>query len=81
MSGSIGLNVRFTAAVQALVGEAQWRSLQGSRALAIAQKLFDEEIKRSFKDDGKEFFVDFPMASLRDDKERGLVRQSWKMTG
>jgi hypothetical protein len=81
MSGSMGLNVRFAAEVQALVGEEQWRILQGSRGWANAKKQFDQEIKKSFNGDAsQDFFVNFPLANLDDDPERGLQSNSWIMT-
>lgn len=82
MSGSIGLNVRFAAEVQALVGELQWRSLQGTKGWARAEKQFDHEIKRAFSgDESEEFFVTFPMSNLEDDVNRGLQSNTWRMTG
>lgn len=82
MSGSVGLNIRFDEAVQALVGNKQWMKLQGTRALKTAQKQFDQEIKRAFDGDyDAQFWVDFPMAHLRGQPEKGLKWDSWELTG
>lgn len=82
MAGSLGLNQRFAAAVQALVGETQWQSLQHSKAFNIAERQFDKEIKRSFcGGDDVEYFVTFPMANLADDPDLRLQANTWTMTG
>ncbi|KAK8930258.1 Chaperone protein DnaK [Metarhizium anisopliae] len=82
MSGSIGLNQRFAAAVQALVGQEQWQTLQGTTGWASAQRQFDKEIKKAFRGSAnEEFLVPFPLSRLRDDPTRGLVSSTWRMTG
>ncbi|KAH0600937.1 hypothetical protein MHUMG1_01938 [Metarhizium humberi] len=82
MSGSIGLNQRFAAAVQALVGQEQWQTLQGTTGWASAQRQFDQEIKKAFRgNENEEFLVPFPLSRLRDDPTRGLVSSTWRMTG
>ncbi|KAK9436430.1 Heat shock protein Hsp70 [Metarhizium brunneum] len=82
MSGSIGLNQRFAAAVQALVGQEQWQTLQGTTGWASAQRQFDKEIKKAFRGSAnEEFLVPFPLSRLRDDPIRGLVSSTWRMTG
>ncbi|KAK2609277.1 hypothetical protein QQS21_002212 [Conoideocrella luteorostrata] len=82
MSGSIGLNARFAAEVQEIVGEEQWRALQETRGWTRALKQFDEEIKRAFNgDENQSFWLDFPMAHLQDNETRRLRNDAWEMTG
>ncbi|KAG8419671.1 hypothetical protein J3458_004519 [Metarhizium acridum] len=73
MAGSMGLNQRFAQAVQNLIGDEQWFPLKKSKAWAIAQRQFDQEVKRAFRGDpDEEYFVNFPMAALEDDPQNGL---------
>ncbi len=82
MAGSLGLNYRFAEAVKNLVGEDQFFSLRKTKGWWLAEKMFDREIKKSFRGDpGEEYFVNFPMASLADDPEVGLEANCWRMTG
>ncbi|EFY92901.1 putative hsp70 protein [Metarhizium acridum CQMa 102] len=82
MAGSMGLNQRFAQAVQNLIGDEQWFPLKKSKAWAIAQRQFDQEVKRAFRGDpDEEYFVNFPMAALEDDPQNGLVSNTWRMTG
>ncbi|TWU72224.1 hypothetical protein ED733_003541 [Metarhizium rileyi] len=82
MAGSLGLNKRFASAVQALVGDEQWLTLKRGKGWALAEKQFDQEIKRAFKGDvDEEYFVNFPLADLWDDPEGDLVSNTWRMTG
>ncbi|KHN93782.1 Heat shock protein Hsp70 [Metarhizium album ARSEF 1941] len=68
MAGSLGLNRRFAQAVQNLVGDEQWFPLKKSKAWVIAQRQFDQEVKRAFRGEpDEEYFVNFPMADLEDD--------------
>ncbi|KFG86767.1 putative hsp70 protein [Metarhizium anisopliae] len=82
MAGSMGLNQRFAQAVQNLIGDEQWFPLKKSKAWAIAQRQFDQEVKKAFRGDpDEEYFVNFPMADLEDDPQSGLVSNTWRMTG
>ncbi|KAG6230550.1 hypothetical protein E4U34_000368 [Claviceps purpurea] len=82
MAGSLGLNDRFAAAVEELVGDDQWLKLKMSKAWSIAEKQFDQEIKKSFRGElDVEYYVNFPMASLREDEDGGLVSNTWRLTG
>ncbi|KAG6159395.1 hypothetical protein E4U37_003526 [Claviceps purpurea] len=82
MAGSLGLNDRFAAAVEELVGDDQWLKLKMSKAWSIAEKQFDQEIKKSFRGElDVEYYVSFPMASLREDEDGGLVSNTWRLTG
>ncbi|KAG5928619.1 hypothetical protein E4U42_000334 [Claviceps africana] len=80
MAGSLGLNQRFAAAVDELVGEFQWPKLKNSRAWSFAEKQFDQEIKVEFSGEpDEEYYVNFPMANLED--KGGIVQNTWKLTG
>ncbi|POR37011.1 hypothetical protein TPAR_02793 [Tolypocladium paradoxum] len=82
MAGSLGLNERFRYAVRELVGEEKWLELSKSKAYSLAEKQFDQEIKRQFRDKSdEEYFVNFPMANLDDDVNNGLESNSWRLTG
>ncbi|KAG6050144.1 hypothetical protein E4U16_004592 [Claviceps sp. LM84 group G4] len=82
MAGSLGLNDRFAAAVEELVGDDQWLKLKMSKAWSIAEKQFDQEIKKSFRGElDVEYYVNFPMANLREDEDGGLVSNTWRLTG
>lgn len=81
MSGSLGLNMRFKAEVQALVGESHWHALQGTKGWAMAEKQFDTQIKPAFGGyEDEEYFVTFPMVNLPCRPERGLESNTWRMT-
>ncbi|KAG6016208.1 hypothetical protein E4U43_004060 [Claviceps pusilla] len=82
MAGSLGLNQRFAAAVEDLVGDLQWLKLKTSRAWSFAEKQFDQEIKTAFRGEmDEEYFVNFPMADLWDDPDSGLKQSTWRLTG
>jgi hypothetical protein len=82
MAGSLGLNTRFLDAIRALVGDEQWIGLKNSKALAVAEKQFDQEIKRKFVGSlGDEYFVNFPKANLEDDDDNDLDQNCWTLTG
>ncbi|KAG6088700.1 hypothetical protein E4U15_005345 [Claviceps sp. LM218 group G6] len=82
MAGSLGLNQRFAAAVEELVGGHQWSTLKKSKAWSFAEKQFDQEIKKDFGGSvEEEYFVNFPMAKLDDDESHGLESNTWKLTG
>ncbi|KAG6114576.1 hypothetical protein E4U13_003294 [Claviceps humidiphila] len=82
MAGSLGLNDRFAAAVEELVGDDQWLKLKMSKAWSIAEKQFDQEVKKSFRGElDVEYYVNFPMANLREDEDGGLVSNTWRLTG
>ncbi|KAG6170156.1 hypothetical protein E4U51_001083 [Claviceps purpurea] len=64
------------------VGDDQWLKLKISKAWSIAEKQFDQEIKKSFRGElDVEYYVNFPMASLREDEDGGLVSNTWRLTG
>ncbi|KAG6309486.1 hypothetical protein E4U22_003902 [Claviceps purpurea] len=82
MAGSLGLNERFASAVEELVGDHQWLKLKSSKAWSFAERQFDQEIKKAFNGElEEEYYVNFPMAELWDDKDSNLVSNTWKLTG
>ncbi|KAI2626431.1 actin-like ATPase domain-containing protein [Hypoxylon sp. NC1633] len=82
MAGSLGLNKRFTEAVQNVVGDEQWIMLKKSVGWSKAMDEFDKVIKLAFRGDVEEdFFVSFPQAKLEDDPDENLVGNCWTMTG
>ncbi|KAG6218859.1 hypothetical protein E4U50_008121 [Claviceps purpurea] len=82
MAGSLGLNQRFAAAVEELVGDHKWSTFKMSKAWYFAEKQFDQEIKKDFSGSlEEEWFVNFPMAKLEDDESHGLESNTWKLTG
>ncbi|KAG6068541.1 hypothetical protein E4U32_000366 [Claviceps aff. humidiphila group G2b] len=82
MAGSLGLNERFASAVEELVGDHQWLKLKSSKAWSFAERQFDQEIKKAFNGElDEEYYVNFPMAELWDDKDSNLVSNTWKLTG
>lgn len=47
----------------------------------LANKSFDRDIKKSFRGEvDEEHFVSFPTAKLKDDPDRGLEANIWRMT-
>ncbi|KAG5953321.1 hypothetical protein E4U53_006055 [Claviceps sorghi] len=82
MAGSLGLNQRFAAAVEELVGSLQWSDLKTSKAWPFAERQFDQEIKTAFHGDpDEEYFVNFPMADLWDHPDGVLEKNTWRLTG
>ncbi|KAF5964023.1 Hsp70 chaperone protein [Fusarium bulbicola] len=82
MSGSLGLNKRFAAAVRDLIGDEEWFRLKSLSAWALAERQFDQEVKTSFTGDSDDdFIINFPGARLDDNVDEGLERDSWFMSG
>lgn len=82
MAGSLGLNRRFESAVKDLVGEDQYFHLRKTRGFEQATEQFDRSIKTAFRGDQEEdYFVNFPMANLKDDQANNLQSQTWNMKG
>ncbi|KAH8595949.1 hypothetical protein B0O99DRAFT_511415 [Bisporella sp. PMI_857] len=82
MAGSLGLNKRFTEAVQNVVGDDQWIELKKGVGYAKAMTEFDKNIKTAFRGDVEEdFFVSFPQAKLEDNPDENLTGNCWTMTG
>ncbi|KAG6321238.1 hypothetical protein E4U44_005360 [Claviceps purpurea] len=82
MAGSLGLNQRFATAVEELVGDDQWPKLKASKAWSFAEKQFDEEVKRKFNGGLNEtYYVNFPLARLKDNENHGLASNTWTISG
>ncbi|KAG5935632.1 hypothetical protein E4U59_005509 [Claviceps monticola] len=82
MSGSLGLNQRFATAVEELVGDEEWLKLKKSKAWSLAEKQFDEEVKKKFNGGLKEvYYVNFPLARLKDNENHGLASNTWAISG
>jgi hypothetical protein len=82
MAGSLGLNRRFEQAVKDLVGEDAYFHLRKTRGFEQATRQFDTQIKTAFRGDLEEdYFVNFPMADLKDDPVNNLVANTWNMKG
>ena len=80
MAGSLQLNRRFEEQVKMLVGEDQYYYLRKTSAYEQAVRFFDSTVKPAFrnkKDDS--WYVNFPMADLKDDESQHLKRSTWKM--
>ncbi|KAG5921802.1 hypothetical protein E4U61_006230 [Claviceps capensis] len=82
MAGSLGLNQRFATAVEELVGDGEWLKLKTSKAWSFAEKQFDEEVKKKFNGGLKQvFYVNFPLARLKDNENHGLASNTWAISG
>ncbi|OTA60000.1 actin-like ATPase domain-containing protein [Hypoxylon sp. EC38] len=82
MAGSLGLNKRFTEAVQNLVGDEQWIKLKKGVGWSKALNEWEKIIKTGFQGDlDEEYFVSFPQAKLEDNPEENLIGNCWTMSG
>ena len=80
MVSSLGLNTRFQQAVKDLVGEDQFEELEKTIGFEEAVLYFDRFVKTTFKDDPEQdFYVNFPMADLKDDPANRLISNCWAM--
>jgi hypothetical protein len=80
MAGSLGLNRRFEEAVKKLVGEDQFNNMHNTRAFSAAVEYFDLSVKTAFRGrEDEDYFVNFPMAKLEDDRKNNLVSNCWNM--
>ncbi|TVY30987.1 Heat shock 70 kDa protein [Lachnellula hyalina] len=82
MVGSLGLNKRFEQSVKELVGEDQYYHLQKTTGFAQATPQFDRSIKTAFRGSAEEdYFVNFPMAKLKNDPVNNLEANFWNIKG
>ncbi|KAK5223509.1 hypothetical protein LTR72_004895 [Exophiala xenobiotica] len=80
MAGSLQLNKRFEEQVKMLVGEDQYYHLRKTRAYQEAVTFFDRTVKRGFRADNEDsWYVNFPMAELKDDPSQNLKRNTWEL--
>lgn len=81
MAGSLGLNKRFEQAVKELVGDEVFLKLSKTKGFERAVLQFDKTIKPAFcGHSNQEYYVNFPLAELADDKTNNLVSNTWVMT-
>lgn len=82
MAGSLGLNRRFEAEVKELVGEDEYVRVRKTKGYKAAVNQFDKDVKRSFHGDlDDDYYINFPLAGLRDDPNNNLESNCWNMTG
>lgn len=82
MAGSLGLNKRFEEAFKAVVGEDQFFRLRKTKGFEEAVSQFDKSIKVAFRGGvDEEYYVNFPMANLRDDPLNNIQANCWNMKG
>ncbi|KAF2113917.1 hypothetical protein BDV96DRAFT_688202 [Lophiotrema nucula] len=85
MAGSLGLNKRFEEAVKDLIGDEELfriKKVNEGKSWFRAITQFDREVKPAFRGQlSEEYFINFPMADLDDDPDRGLESNCWRMTG
>ncbi|TEY57363.1 hypothetical protein BOTCAL_0220g00160 [Botryotinia calthae] len=80
MAGSLNLNNRFEEKVKELVGEAQFNDPKNCRGFKTAMDQFDSQTKQAFLGLGDELHqFYFGSAKLKDDQQKGLVRNCWTM--
>ncbi|ETI20493.1 hypothetical protein G647_08530 [Cladophialophora carrionii CBS 160.54] len=80
MAGSLQLNKRFEDQVKMLVGEDQYYHLRKTRAYQEAVTFFDRTVKRGFRAGNEDsWYVNFPMADLKDDRSQNLKRNTWEL--
>ena len=82
MVGSLGLNKLFEQSVKELVGEDQYYHLRKTTGFAQATQQFDRSIKTAFRGSAEEdYFVNFPMAKLKNDPVNNLEANCWNIKG
>lgn len=82
MAGSLGLNKRFEQAVKDVVGEDQFYHLRKTKGFDEAMQQFDRSIKTAFQGEpDEEYFVNFPMANLKDDPANNIKGNCWNING
>ena len=82
MAGSLVLNKRFEQAVRNLVGDDQFYSLRKTTGFEQAMLQFDRSIKTAFTGDvDDDYYVNFPMARLKDDEMNNIQANCWNMKG
>lgn len=78
------VNKRFEEAIKTAVGEEQCFGLRKHRSYRIAMQFFDESVKPKFnpyeQDDDEVYYVNFPMAGLKDDPENNISSNCFNVT-
>ena len=81
MAGSLMLNKRFEEHVRNIIGDDQYATLVKTKGYGHAMEQFDKSVKTAFRSTDDEFFINFPMANLRDDPDNGLQSNCLQLTG
>ena len=85
LAGSLMINKRFEEAIKEAVGEEQYITLRKHKAYRTAMQFFDESVKPRFnpheqdENDGT-FYVNFPMAGLKDDPANNISSNCFNVT-
>ena len=71
------LNRRFEDHIKSVVGEKEYIRIRDTSAYTRAMKHFDETIKPGFHiSEDNEQYVNFPKAGLKDQREKGLSKDT-----
>lgn len=78
------INKRFEEAIKDAVGEEQYFKLRKHKSHRIAMQFFDESVKPKFnpneQDEDEVYYVNFPMADLRDDPANNIASNCFNVT-
>ena len=76
------VNKLFEKEVEAAVGKDVYPKLKETEAYRSALKTFDMALKPAFRGaDDRDKYISFPMASLKNDRLRGIVNDTMTLTG
>lgn len=76
------LNRSFERWIQETVGDAEYRKLKNTDGYQTAMQQFDLTIKPAFRSEkDRDRYLSFPMANLKDNHSKGIVRNSIKLKG
>jgi hypothetical protein len=75
------LNKRFEQVVKDIVGEDQFVTLRKTKGFRLAMEQFDVSIKTAFRSVDEEYFVNFPMANLKDDPANNIQSNCFNLKG
>ncbi|KAL2003822.1 hypothetical protein VTN02DRAFT_2039 [Thermoascus thermophilus] len=82
LSGSLMLNRSFERWIQETVGDAEYRQLKNTDGYRAAMQQFDLTVKPAFRSEkDRDRYLSFPMANLKDDHSKGIVRNAIKLKG
>ncbi len=78
------INKRFEEAIKDAVGEEQYINLRKHKSYRIAMQFFDESVKPKFnpydQDRDEVYYVNFPMAGLKDDPASNISSNCFNVT-
>ncbi|KAH0562067.1 hypothetical protein GP486_003228 [Trichoglossum hirsutum] len=82
LAGSLMLNKRFEHWIQETVGDAEYIELKKTDGYRAAMQQFDLSIKPAFRSkQDPDRYISFPMAKLKDDDSKGIVKNSIILKG